>query len=207
MDENICIWRTVFFIQMYDCSKITSTLIKFFGGSSQENRLTVANIEIAIEKADDLFQLNVISDDEWPCDQNIQAYYLHSDSLHEIGIKETVYHRACERDLDALTSFVHEACHWAAIKFLGLSVLGEFTDLRKQFHENVVDFLTALLMLHMPELAEKSASEIKGIKSCPMSLALFYSQNHKLFENNFVENILPSLKKLAVRHEKKKEVG
>lgn len=70
-----------------------------------------------------------------------------------------------------------------------------------------MDFLTALLMLHMPELAEKSASEIKGIKSCPMTLALFYSQNHKLFENNFYENILPSLKKLAVRYRRMKEVG
>ncbi len=207
MDEIISIWRTALFIQLYDCSKITSTLIRFFVGRSPESRLTVAKIEIALEKADDLFQLNVISDDEWSYGQNIQAYYLHSDSLHEIGIKESVYLRACEGDLDALTSFVHEACHWAAIKFLGLSVSGEFNELRKQFHENIVDFLTALLMLHMPELAEKSASEIKGIKSCPMTLALFYSQNHKLFENNFYENILPSLKKLAVRYRRMKEVG
>ena len=97
MDENECIKRTAIFIQLYDFSKITSKLIDFFGVSSPDSRLTVTKIELAITKADTLFQLNVIPDDEWPYDKNIQAYYLHSETVHEIGIQEPVYNRALEK--------------------------------------------------------------------------------------------------------------
>lgn len=204
MDENECIKRTAIFIQLYDFSKITSKLIDFFGVSSPDSRLTVTKIELAITKADTLFQLNVIPDDKWPYGQNIQAYYLHSETLHEIGIKESVYNRACNGDLNALSSFLHEACHWVAINFLYLSVTDEYF---KQFHENIVDLLTALLMLHKTELAEKSASIIDSIKSCPISLALFYCKHHKLLEHNFNENILPKLEKLAAKHLNAKEAG
>lgn len=204
MDENECIKRTAIFIQLYDFSKITSKLIDFFGVSSPDSRLTVTKIELAITKADTLFQLNVIPDDKWPYGQNIQAYYLHSETVHEIGIQESVYNRACNGDLNALSSFVHEACHWAVIKFLYLSLTGESV---KQFHENIVDLLTAMLMLQKTELAEQSASIIDSIKSCPISLALFYCKLHKLLERNFNVNILPKLKKMAAKHLSQKGVG
>ncbi len=204
MDENECIKRTAIFIQLYDFSKITSKLIDFFGVSSPDSRLTVTKIELAITKADTLFQLNVIPDDKWPYGQNIQAYYLHSETLHEIGIQESVYNRACNGDLNALSSFLHEACHWVAINILYLSVTDEYF---KQFHENIVDLLTAMLMLHKTELAEKSASIIDSIKSCPISLALFYCKHHRLFEHNFNVNILPKLEKMAAKHFNIKGVG
>ena len=208
MDENECIKRTAFFIQLYDFTKITSDLINFFGVSSPDVRLSVTKIELAITKADPLFQLNIIPDDEWPYDHNIQAYYRHSEISHEIGIQESVYVRACKGDLNALSSFVHEACHWAAIKFLFLSVKEESV---KPFHENIVDLLTAMLMLYKTELAEQSASKIDSIKSCPISLALFYCKHHKILERNFTMNILPKLKKATLtilnNIKKKKEVS
>ncbi|MDD6486196.1 MAG: hypothetical protein PUF61_04555 [Spirochaetales bacterium] len=204
MDENECIKRTAIFIQLYDFSKITSKLIDFFGVSSPDSLLTVTKIELAITKADTLFQLNVIPEDKWPYGQNIQAYYLHSETLHEIGIQESVYNRACNGDLNALSSFLHEACHWVAINILYLSVTDEYF---KQFHENIVDLLTAMLMLHKTELAEKSASIIDSIKSCPISLALFYCKHHRLFEHNFNVNILPKLEKMAAKHFNIKGVG
>lgn len=131
---------------------VSAKLREFFKLDNADENSIVKRLEITMTKKDNLFCLNVIPDSEWKEGETIQAYYKHSDTSHEIGIKESVYEKACEGQLFAVFIFAHETCHWAFInssqhclkKWSSLDEKGRKT--LRRMHESFADVMSVILL-------------------------------------------------------------
>ena len=131
---------------------VSAKLREFFKLDKADEHSIVSKLEIAMTKKDKLFCLNVIPDNEWKEGESVQAYYRHSKTSHEIGIKESVYEKACEGQPFAVFTFVHETAHWGLINNFN-HCLAKWTSLDekgrrslRRMHESFADVISVILL-------------------------------------------------------------
>lgn len=205
MAEQISILCTTILMFFIDFKKVASEFRKVFNLDSTEEFPAVKIAERKIPESDSKFTVLVVADCDWDFENSVQAYYRHSDNVHEIGIKESVYYRALGGDKDALFSVAHEIVHWGLINHfnfrfgLNEDVPPEARMILCGIHENLVDLVTPLLVLSEDELkaaqSAKSDFDYTCLSGGQLDLALFYFQNYDVLQKNFKRNIVPSLRK------------
>lgn len=215
MAEQLEAVGTVLVIMFLDFKRMAVEFRKLFSLSDCGNFPALDIAENEIYEKDKDFEFNIVSDCDWDFKNSVQAYYRHSSSKHEIGIKESVYNKALGGDRNALVSIAHEISHWALINCFKLNFGLDVTlpqvakDILIGIHENLTDLLTSLLIFPEDELMKaKSAQEIEGgscIGGLQLDLALFYCQNYKTLQENFISNILPQIEENKRLDMKKKE--
>ncbi len=214
MADQISVWGTVLIMMAVDFKKMAVEFKKFFELDAWQMFPVLSVAENKLCQADSHFEFNVIADKDWNYKDSVQAYYKHCENRHEIGIKESVYEKARNGDRRALISIAHEISHWGLINYfnfnLGLTEAEQLDPIVKtifiKIHENVVDLLTTLLVFSEEELLASQSAENLDYSSCmgenQISLALFYCQNYKTLEENFIKNILPEI--VAYKNQKRR---
>lgn len=214
MADQISVVGTVILMMIVDFKRMAVEFKRFFGLDSTQNFPSLSIAENKLCQADAHFGFRIIADCDWKRGDSVQAYYEHRANRHEIGIKESVYKKACDGDRGALLSIAHEISHWGLINYfkmnLGIKNFGQLDKVAQAvfigIHENIADLLTTLLVFSEDELLKaNSAKELdfgSGMSEDQFSLALFYCKNHSFLEENFVKNIAPEITALA-----KKEQG
>ena len=207
MAEQISIIFTTLLMVLVDFKKIAGEFRKVFNLNSTEEFPAVKIAENKIHESYDKYTISIIPDAEWNYKNSVQAYYKHSDAVHEIGIKESVYRKALGGDKDALFSIAHEVVHWGLINHFNFHFgLKDNTPQEAKvilcgIHENLVDLITPLLVLSEAELEKARGAKSNLDYTClsvgQLDLALFYSQNYDVIQENFKKNIAPLLKKAA----------
>jgi len=216
MAEQVSIFGTVIMMMIVDFEKIAQEFKRFFGLDSN-HRFPALNIaEKTLCVADSNFIFSVIADDEWKEKESVQAYYRHTEKVHEICIKESVYEKARKGDMSALGSILHELSHWALINYfkinLGIKDFSKFKTTTRitliKIHENMADLLTALVLFSEEELVQAECTGNKVYNSCmglkQISLALFYCQNHKMLTDHFIKKIMEVKRRKEDAEEQKK---
>ena len=142
----------VLLLLMLNQKAASAKLREFFMMDNADVHSIVSKLEIAMTKKDKLFCLNVIPDSEWVVGESVRAYYKHSETSHEIGIKESVYEKACEGQPFAVFTFVHEAAHWSVFNSFNQS-LTKWASLDekarrylRKMHENFADVISVMLL-------------------------------------------------------------
>lgn len=207
MAEEITILLTAAFMSLIDFKKIVNEFRTVFKLGLTEEFPAVKIAERDIPESDSKFTTRIIADCEWDFKDSVQAYYRHSENVHEIGIKESVYRRALDGDKDALFSVAHEIVHWGLVNHIKLrfglnkDVPHEVNVVLCGVHENFVDLITPLLVLSEEELKAAQGARPELDYTClsggQLDLALFYYQNYDVLQENFKKNIEPYLKKAA----------
>lgn len=215
MAEQLEAAGTVFLMMILDFKKMAVEFRKIFSISDNEKFPALHIAENGIYEKDGDFEFNIVSDSDWHFKDSVQAYYRHSSSKHEIGIRESVYQKALGGDKNALVSIAHEISHWALINCfevnfgIDISIPPAARQILIGIHENLTDLLTSLLIFPEDKLmSAKSAEEIED-SSCmsgeQIDLALFYCQNYKILQENFIRNILPQIERQIMINERKEE--
>lgn len=205
MAEQISILLTTALMFFIDFKKVANEFRKVFNLGMTEEFPAVKIAERKIPESDSKFTVAIVADSEWTFLNSVQAYYRHSENVHEIGIKESVYLKALGGDKDALFSVAHEIVHWGLInqfdfRFgLNEDVPHEVKMILCGIHENLVDLVTPLLVLSEDELKAAQSARADLDYTClsggQLDLALFYSQNYDVLQKNFKRNIAPYLRK------------
>ncbi|MCH5295925.1 MAG: hypothetical protein J1F14_08525 [Treponema sp.] len=213
MAEQISVIGTVILMMVVDFKKMAVEFRRHFGLASGQAFPALSIAENKLCEADGQFEFSIIPDSEWGHKDSVQAYYRHSESHHEIAIKESVYHKARGGDREALVSIAHEISHWGLINHFNLklgvteaNVLDPVLEsILIRIHENMADLLTTLFLFSEEELLNAHCAGDLDYGSCmsegQISLALFYYKNHKVLAENFERNILPRIE----AHQNKKE--
>ncbi|MBP3743393.1 MAG: hypothetical protein J6J00_10450 [Treponema sp.] len=201
MADQISVVGTVILMMIVDFTKMAVEFKKFFGLDSSQTFPALSIAENKLCMADNHFEFNVIADSEWNCKESVQAYYKHSEHHHEIGIKESVYKKACNGDKTALVSIAHEISHWGLINYFNINIgikeiekLDAFSRvIAMNIYENIADLLTTLLVFSEDELLKAQSAGDTDFSSCmsenQISLALFYCQNHETLTESFMKRI------------------
>lgn len=201
MAEEISILVTTVLMIFVDFKKVSQEFRKRFNLKPFED-FPALKITDKIAESDEKFVFNIVPDEDWNYKDSIQAYYVHSDDVHEIGIKESVYSKASNGDKGALISIAHEIVHWGLVNYFKFSfgleknISKEIQIILGKVHENLVDLVTPLLVFTEEELqAFQSASGVDYslLGKNQLDLALFYSKNYDVLQSNFKKNIAPFL--------------
>lgn len=160
-------------------------------------------MEDKIVSKDEKYNFDIISDSEWKHGKNVQAFYFHSEGVHQIGIKESVYQKARDGDKSALLVIAHEISHWALINIcrINLPVLDDGSVqsvVMRRITENLADLLTSLLVTPEKILLENGGERkllCSALSQKQTDFASFYSQNIKFLQAKVVEEALKAAKR------------
>lgn len=196
---------TMVVLSIFDFLRISRKFKKEFEIQEGDILPVLDIIENRLYFLDPKFNFSIISDKEWHYPKTVQAYYLHSKTNHEIIIRESVYNKALEKDINAIITLTHEISHWALFNFFSIDSGKEvkyapfFKRLYIQIDENITDLLTCLLVTSEEEIV--NAKNIKDFKYAShmskrqLEMTLFYCQGYDMFKDNYRNHILPALEK------------
>lgn len=160
-------------------------------------------MEDKIVSKDEKYDFDIISDSEWEHGKNVQAFYKHSEGVHQIGIRESVYQEARNGNKSALLVIAHEISHWALINICRIN-LPVFDDgsvqslVMRRISENLADLLTSLLVTPEKNLLENGRERkllCSALSQKQSDFANFYSQNIKFFRAKVTEEALKAARR------------
>lgn len=197
-----------------DFTELAKKFRSFFELGSDSDFPAMLLMEDKIVSKDEKYDFDIVSDCEWEHGENVQAFYFHSEGVHQIVIKESVYQKARNGDKSALLVIAHEISHWALINICRINLPvqddGSVQSIvMRRITENLADLLTSLLVTPEKILSENGKGGkllCSALSRRQSDFASFYSQNIKLLQAKVMEEALRAARRQGGKQIELREV-